>query len=187
MATTVQVLGARQIVVALEQHGADLEAELGRELDVVAQMAANKMRQRAPKWRSQLTNSIHVEAPEALVREVGPGVGYAEAVERGVKPGGKGLPRFFSPESADIVAWLQSKAFAGQRRARRGSRAMQAAEMALRDRYEGLAWHVRHQGVKAQPFVEPTHREMGPIVLGRMDLAVRRVLAARPDAGGGVA
>ena len=184
---TVQVLNARQIVVALEQHGADMERSVSDELDVVAQLAARKMRERAPKWRSQLTNSIHVAAPEAMVREIGPGMAYAEAVERGVKPGGKGLPRFFSPASADIVAWLQSKAFAGQRRARRGSRAMQAAELALRDRYEGLAWHVRHKGVQAQPFVEPTHREMGPIVLGRMDLAVRRVLAARPDAGGAVA
>ncbi len=184
---TVQVVNARQIVVALEQHGADMEAGVQAELDVLAQMAASKMRQRAPKWRSTLTNSIRVDKPETLVREVRPGAAHAEAMEFGVKPGGKGLPRFFDPASADIVAWLQSKAFAGQRRPKQGSRLMQAAELALRDRYAGLAWHVRRHGVKARPFVEPTRREMEPIVLARMDLAVRRVLAARPDAGSAAA
>ena len=75
-----------------------------------------------------------------------------------------------------------------QKRApRKGSRAFTAAMLSLRDRYEGLALHVRKHGVKAQPFVEPTAREMEPVVLARLNLAVRRVLAARPDAGGAVA
>lgn len=184
---TVQVVNARQIVVALEQHGADMEAGVQAELDVLAQIATSKMRQRAPKWRTKLTNSIRTYKPDAMTREIRPGEDYAEAMEFGVKPGGKGLPRFFDPASADIVAWLQSKAFAGQRRPKQGSRLMQAAELALRDRYAGLAWHVRRHGVKARPFVEPTRREMEPIVLARMDLAVRRVLAARPDAGSAAA
>jgi hypothetical protein len=64
-----------------------------------------------------------------------------------------------------------------------GTRALQTQQTELRDRYEGLAWHVRHFGVKAHPFVEPTAKEMEPVVLRRLDLAVRRVLAARGGSG----
>ncbi|OGA98125.1 MAG: hypothetical protein A3E79_11755 [Burkholderiales bacterium RIFCSPHIGHO2_12_FULL_61_11] len=181
------VEGVHQVVFALREHGADMERGVQDELDVLAQMAARTMRRLAPKHRSLLTNSIHVSAPDAMTREVRPGAAYAEAVEKGVKPGGKGLPRFFDPASKGIVDWLQSKAFAGQARVRKGTGRFSARELMLRDRYEGLALHVRKFGVKAQPFVEPTAREMEPIVLSRMNLAVRRVLALRPDAGGAVA
>lgn len=181
------VSNVHQVVAALRQHGDDVEREVSKELDVLAQTAARRMRQLAPKWRTALTNSIHVSSPQPLVREIRPGVDYAQAVEEGVKPGGKGLPRFFDPASASIVAWLQSKVFAGKGRVRKGTGRFTARELELRDRYEGLAWHIRHKGVKAHPFVAPTAKEMEPTVLSRLDLAVRRVLAARPDDGGVVA
>ena len=179
------VTGTHQIAFALREHGKDMERELGSELDVLAQLAARRMRQLAPKWRTALTNSIAVSAPDPMTREIRPGVAYAEAVEDGVKPGKKGLPRFFDPASKSIVDWLENKAFTGQPRVRKGTGQFTAREQVLRDRYEGLAWHVRHFGVKAQPFVAPTAREMEPQVLRRLDLAVRRALAARGgDAGG---
>ena len=177
------VTGTHQIVFALREHGLDMEKEMSKELDVLAQDAARRMRQKAAKWRTALANSVHVSAPDAMTREVRPGMAYAPYVEDGIKPGGKGLPRFFDPASKSIVDWLQSKAFSGQGRARKGTGRFTARELMLRDRYEGLAWHIRHKGVKAQPFVEPTAKEMEPVVLRRLDLAVRRVLAARPDAG----
>lgn len=182
MATTVQVLGARQIVESMDRHVADMEQAASDELSAIAQLASNMMRNRAPKWRSHLVDTIDVYKPEPLVREIGPVMGYAEAVERGVKPGGKGLPRFADPASRDIVEWLENKAFSGRGRVRKNSMGEVMRNLELRDRYEGLAWHVRHKGVKAQPFVEPTHREMEKILPARMDLALRRFLASRPDA-----
>lgn len=181
------VSGAHDVVFALREHGEDMEREMGRELDVLAQLAARRMKELAPKWRTALASSIHVSSPDANAREIRPGVDYAEAVEKGVKPGGKGLPLFSDPKSKSIVDWLQSKAFTGQKRVRKNSMGAVMRNLELRDRYEGLAWHVRLFGTKAQPFVEPTAREMEPAVLRRLDLAMRRVLAARPDTGGAAA
>ena len=190
------VTNSREIVFALQQHGQDMEREISDELADLAGETARTMQRLLPKSRSTLWKSINVRKRDATTYDIRPTVNYAEFVEYGVKPGGKGLPRFFDPASASIVSWLKSRPpskFMGpqpryQKRApRKGSRAFTEAMLALRDRYEGLALHVRKHGVKAQPFVEPTAREMEPVVLARLNLAVRRVLAARPDAGGAVA
>lgn len=181
MATTVS--GLREVSFALRQHGEDMEREMVSELDVLAQIAARRMRDRAAKWRSFLADSVGVSSPEPMVREIRPGVAYAEAVEEGVKPGKKGLPRYFDPASKGIVDWLQAKAFAGAGRVRKDTKRFTARELELRDRYEGLAWSVRHKGIRAQPFVEPTAREMADLMPRRLDLAGRRVLARR-EAGG---
>lgn len=181
---------AHQIVVALQQHGQDMEREIGDEVAVLAQLAARTMKRLAPKSRSLLVQSIDAHKTGDMEYEIRPGADYSYYVEKGVKPGGKGLPRFFDPASASIVDWLKSHPKGGgfaKKAAPRGSKVFQAAMLDLRDRYEGLAWHVRHFGVKAQPFVEPTAREMEPVVLSRLNLAVRRVLAARPDAGSATA
>lgn len=181
------VTGTHQIAFALREHGQDVERALVAELDVLAQLAARRMRRLAPKWRTTLTNSIAVSAPDAMTREIRPGVAYAPYVEEGIKPGGNGLPRFMDPGSESIVAWLQGKAFAGRGRVRKNSMGAVMRNLELRDRYEGLAWHIRRHGVKAQPFIEPTAKEMEPQVLRRLDLAVRRVLAARGGDAGAVA
>lgn len=177
------VSGVHEVVFAFKQHGDDVEAAVRSELDVLAQMAARRMRELAPKFRSHLVNSIDVSSPDPMTRQISPGIHYSEAVEKGVKPGGKGLPRFLDPASNPIVQWLMKSAFKGKPRVRKGTMGEVMRNLELRDRYEGLAWHVRHKGIKAHPFVEPTAKEMEPEVLRRMDLAVRRVLAARPDAG----
>jgi hypothetical protein len=193
-----QVSGVHQVVFALREHGADMEREIGREVWALAEQAVQRMKRRVAKGHtSGLVNSIVARQVDALTWDAGPkDKSYAWQVEHGVKPGGKGLPRFFDLKSKSIVDWLQSKApsrFMGpqpqykKRGPRKGSKLFTAAEMALRDRYEGLALHVRNHGIKAQPFVEPTAKEMEPIVLKRLNLAVRRVLAARPDAGGALA
>jgi hypothetical protein len=181
------VTNTREIVFALQQHGQDMEREISDELAGLAQQAARTMQRLVPKSRSSLWKSIDVRQREELVYEIRPTLNYAQYVEDGVKRGGKGLPRFFDPASASIVDWLKSHPQGGgfaKRTASMGSKVFQAANLALRDRYEGLALHVRKHGVKAHPFVEPTAREMEPIVLSRLNLAVRRVLAARPDTGG---
>jgi hypothetical protein len=182
------VPGAHEVVFALREHGADMERGIADEVARLAQMAARRMRELAPKGHSSnLVNSIISRQVGAMAWEVRPSVAHAPYVEDGVKPGGKGLPRFFDPAAKSIVDWLQRTAFPGKHKNRLGSKALQSAELELRDRYQGLAWHIRHKGVKAQPFVAPTAREMEPIVLRRLDLAVRRVLAARPDAGSATA
>lgn len=184
MATT----NVHQIVVALQQHGQDVEREVSREMADLAQLAARTMQRLAPKAFSTLWTSIAVHQNGLMDYEIRPGVDYSYYVENGVKPGGKGLPRFFDPASASIVSWLKSKSptkFMGpqpkqrKRTPRVGSKAFQSAELALRNRYEGLALHIRRYGVKAQPFVEPTAQEMEPLVIDRVNEAVRRALNAR--------
>jgi hypothetical protein len=178
-----RVSGSSEIVFALREHGQDMEQELQEEMHTLAGMAGRAMQRLVPKSRSTLWKSIDVKRIDAETYDIRPTVNYGEFVEFGVKPGGRGLPRFFDPAAASIVDWLKSHAFHGVASPRKGSRAMQSMNTELRDRYEGLAWHIRHKGVKAQPFVEPTAIEMEPVMLRRLDLAVLRVLAKRPDGG----
>jgi hypothetical protein len=184
MATTnVHVVSAQ-----MRAQGAGLEQALGAELAALAQQAAVLMKNRAPKFRSTLTNSIHAEQTGELEWSVGPGVDYALPVEEGRKPG-KGLPRWSDPEAADIKAWLASKAFAGRRRARKNSMAAVHENLELRDRYQGLSWYVRHFGTQARPFVAPVAEQMRRIFAGRMEQAGRTFLAksGADGAAGGAA
>lgn len=160
-------------------------------LEVWAQKVARVMRSKVTKFRSETVNSIHVEDRGPDAKWVAPGTRHAWYIEHGVQPGGKGLPRYFDGASADMVAWLEATPFKGHgptrpgkpRRARRGSAAFTAAELALRDRYEGLARHIQRHGVLAQPFVEPTASEMaGPVAKGLRDA----VVAALTDGNAGV-
>jgi hypothetical protein len=175
MATTSNV---RQVALSVQAEGEGLVRSLVDELARLAQEAVRFMRQKAPKWRSTLTNSIYAEQVSDVEWLVRPGVDYAQAVEEGRRPG-KGLPRWSDPDAADIKAWLTAKAFAGRRRARRNSKAAVRENLELRDRYQGLAWHVRHFGVKASPFVGPTADMMRRQFPARMELAARRYLAAK--------
>lgn len=170
-----------QVTARMEAAGEGLERALTDELAKLAQQAAVLMRNRAPKWRSTLTNSIRAEQVSPTEWTVSPGVDYALAVEEGVKPG-KGLPRWADPEASDIKAWLESKAFRGRGRARKNSLKAVHKNLELRDRYQGLAWHVRHHGVKAQPYVAPTAELMRRIFPTRLAQAGRDYLAAQ---GGG--
>lgn len=165
------------IAQRLEARGPQVEAALRAELDVQAQKMARIMRAKAPKFQTILTNSVHVESPTPDSRVIAPDAAHAWYVEKGVKPGGKGLPRYFDPARAPIVAWLQSKAFSGHA-PRAGSKARTSRELQLRDRYEGLAWHIRHRGTQAQPFVKPTFDENVGNVSRALALAFRRGLTA---------
>lgn len=182
------VTGVHQVVFALREHGQDMERGVQSELIRVAQMTTNTMRRLAPKSSSGLVDAIKPKQIDANTWEIGAdNKPYDQFVEYGVKPGGKGLPRFFDPASKNIVDWLQRTAFKGRHKGGMGTRALQSQETELRDRYGGLAWHVRHFGVKAQPFVEPTAREMEPVILKRLGDAARRVLAARGGSGAATA
>lgn len=173
-----------EVRIAMQAQGEGLQAALIDELERQASEATAFMRQRAPKFRSALTESIDRHQISETEWEVRPAVEYSRAVEDGSRPG-KGLPRWSDPEAADIKAWLTSKAFAGRRRARRNSMKSVHENLELRDRYEGLAWHVRHRGVKAQPYVRPTAEMMRAQFPRRMELAARRYLAAVGGAGRG--
>lgn len=168
------------VVIALRGHGAAVERAVAGELARLAQETARTMKRLAPKWRSTLTNSIAAIKTGDMAWEIGAHVAHAPYVEDGVKPGGKGLPRFFDPAAKSIVDWLESKAYGGQRKPRMATRALQSRETELRDRYEGLAWHIRHKGVRAQPFVKPAFDELEAKAPERVAAAVRAVL----DRGG---
>lgn len=175
----------RQVTIALRSEGEGLLNAVVDELARLAQEAVNFMRMQAPKWRSTLTNSIRADKVSDHEWSIGPGVDYGRAVEEGRGPG-KGLPRWSDPAAADIVAWLTTKVFAGRRRAKRTSMKAVNENLELRDRYQGLAWHVRHKGIKAHPFAAPTLDMMERAFPARLELAARRYLASH-QAGGGAA
>jgi hypothetical protein len=172
-----RVLGTSRVILAMRQVPAATEHELAGELDALGQLVARRMRAKARKFRTLMTNSVTVQSPEPLVREIGPTVGYADAQEEGVRPGGKGLPKFSDPAAADIIAWLRTKAFSGRARARPNSMAAVRADLELRDRYEGLAWHIRHKGVKPGPFIKSALDELEPVIRVRLQAAAERALA----------
>jgi hypothetical protein len=99
-----------------------------------------------------------------------------------VRPGCKGLPRFSDPEAADSVAWLRTKAFTGRSAPRPNSMAAVRRDLELRDRYEGLAWHIRHKGVKASPFIAPALAELESVIRVRLQAAAERAIAKRGSA-----
>lgn len=168
---------AHEIALRLDGHGAAMERELWAEMARIAQEAARKMRDLAPKWRSELVNSITVSMPAPLTWEIRPGVEHGLYREKGQRPG-KHLPRFFDPAAKPIVDWLASKAFAGVRRAKVGSRKFQSRELELRDRYMGLSWHVKHKGLRAQPFVEPVAVDVQRTAPQRLEAVVAKALSA---------
>lgn len=177
---------AYQIAARFEARGEAVEREVGAELDKQGQLLAREVRRLAPKFQSLLTNSVHVSAPEPYTRVVSVGAAHGIYQELGIKAGGKGLPKFNDPASASIVAWLRGKLRSepGRRRVRANSMAAVVENLELRDRYEGLAWHIRHRGVKASPFVRPTFEAMHRGVSHALQMAVRRGMAAQDVAGG---
>lgn len=173
----------RNVVLALQMHGADVEREVLGELNRVAKELADSIRRRAPKASNNgLLHLIKANPDGPAAWNVVSDSEHSQAVEDGVKPGGKGLPRFFDTASKSVVDWLQGRAFAGQHKPRKGSKALAARELELRDRYEGLAWHIRHFGVKAQPFFGPAVDEIEPVFFERLDAAAKRAMDKRGGA-----
>lgn len=170
-----------EIAARMQARGPAVEREAQAALDDESNKLVHGVRQRARKFSNVLLNSVHVDTPEPFTRVIGVGAAHGIYQELGIKPGGKGLPRFFDPASAPVVAWLQAK-LGGQPRAR--SKARQSYELELRDRYEGLALHIRHKGMKASPFVRPTFQAMRDQVSSALMLAVRRGMAADSSSGG---
>ena len=179
MATT----NIREVTIALRAEGEGLLNALVDELSTLAQEAVVFMKMQAPKWRSQLVNTMRADKVSADEWHIGHGADYGQAVEEGRAPG-KGLPRWNDPAAGDIVAWLSTKVFAGRRRARRTSMKAVHENLELRDRYQGLAWHVRHKGIKPHPFAAPTLAMMERTFPARLELAARRYLASAQPPGG---
>lgn len=179
MATT----NIREVTIAMRAEGEGLLNALVDELSKLAQEAVVFMKMQAPEWRSQLVNTMRADKVSADEWHIGHGADYGQAVEEGRAPG-KGLPRWNDPAAADIVAWLSTKVFAGRRRARPTSMKAVHENLELRDRYQGLAWHVRHKGIKAHPFAAPTLAMMERTFPARLELAARRYLASAQPPGG---
>lgn len=179
-------VNVREVLVSLDRLSTGVPKAVNDELEWAAQLIARRMRAKAPKFQSALVNSIRVDSPAEGVKEIRPGVQHAVYMEEGIRPGGKGLPKWTDPAAASIKEWLERTAFKGQRKP--ASKSLKAAmrDTELRDRYEGLAWHIRRKGVRAQPFVKPTFDEMAPMVQSRLQAAVNAaVQAAGGSAGGG--
>lgn len=170
---------AHEIAFVIGQTSPAIERELQDEFAQQVQAVARKMREKASAndFRGTLRDSVHVETRGHLDAFVAPGVGYGVYRETGTRPG-RGLPRFSDPAAGDIIRWLESKAFAGRRAPRRTSMKAVQRNLELRDRYQGLSWHIFHHGTKASPFVEPTALEMAPVVAEGLRAAVQRGIAS---------
>ncbi len=187
MATT----NIREVTIAMRAEGEGLLNALVDELSKLAQEAVVFMKRQAEKRESPLViggfgllvESIHQSRLSHQEWEIGAGADYAIAVEEGRRPG-KGLPRWSDPAATNIKAWLESKVFRGVRRARSTSMKAVHENLELRDRYQGLAWHVRHKGIKAHPFAAPTLEMMERAFPARLELAARRYLASAQPPGG---
>jgi len=140
------------------------------------------MRREVPKHRSTLANSVRVtqEDAQGLVLRIYPEADYAKWVLKGRKPG-KGLPRFFDPASASIVAWLEARIGDANRSAtprwrpgRVGSLRRTAAELELRDRYMALSRAVKLRGIPANPFVKRTADQVQQPTIDGLRAAVQR-------------
>lgn len=175
---------------ALRRMSTAIRAELRGELTVQAERAAVLMKREAPKFRSLITNSIRVtrvNEDEVLVR---PHTVYAKWVVHGRKPG-RGLPRFFDPRAAGIVAWLESKlqttrraANPAWRKAARGSKRFQGEELELRNRYMALSRAIRARGIKPDNFPLRTRRAIEPAFRAAMLKALQRGVAQGRMGGG---
>ena len=173
---------AHLVARKFKNAAAAIRAEVSGELHGQSELLAAEMKRRAETFRSQLVNSIRVDRESQLSYFVGPHVAHALWREKGRKPG-KGLPRFFDPAAASVVAWLQANAptssAAGPikppgRQARIGSKRRQAEELALRDRYMAFSRHVKFKGLKAHPIVKPTADESRGRVNSALLAAVKR-------------
>jgi len=171
-----RVMHTAHVVLRMERMSPLMESELERELSISAQMVERRQRALAPKFRSLLVETISVQRAAPLERDIGPAAAYAAPQEEGVRPGGKGLPRFSDPEAADIKAWLQTQAFKGRSKPRANTMAAVRADLELRDRYEGLAWHIRHKGVKPTPHVLPALQQLEKEIQQRMQAAAQRAI-----------
>lgn len=171
-----RVQNTAAVVLRMQRMTPAMERELEGTLDVCAQLVGRRQTALAPKFRSHLATSVRIDKPGPLQRDIGPTMEYAEPQEKGVKAGGKGLPRFSDPAAADIVAWLRTKAFSGRARVRPNTMAAVRANLELRDRYEGLAWHIRHKGVKPTPFILKSLQQMEPVIRVRLQASAERAL-----------
>jgi hypothetical protein len=163
-------------------------AAMGRELDDALAWLAPRvtatMREEAPKYLSNLTNSITAEKQERWSWIVRPNnVAYAGIVHRGVKAGGKGLPKYDDPAALSVIGWLQAHmqraAIAANpkfRKPRAGSARRSAWERELQARYMALSRHIKLRGTKPNPFVTRTAGQWRTLAPATLRAAVRRSL-----------
>lgn len=173
---------AFEVAARLERVSGNARTVLAGEMDGLAQRVANRMKMNAPKFQSTLLKTIKPDRTGEFEWRVGPHVAYASAIEDGVKPGGKGLPKWAdAPQS--MLEWLQANPPSGVMSGPRTGSELRDKALGLRNRYMGKARRIRQFGIAPNPFVSLTAEQMRPLVLARMRAAV----AAALDGKGAVA
>lgn len=159
-----------------------VRAELAGEMNNQAARIAVALKRNAPKGFSTLTDSIRVDPDQPLLKVIAPHTDYAKWVVGGRKPG-KGLPRFFDPASAAVVAWLQARLQGARlavnlkyRRGARGTARFTAEELELRDRYWMLSRAIKARGIKPNDFIKRTAQQFATSTPDALRAAVRRGL-----------
>jgi hypothetical protein len=173
---------APAIATKYRSAAAAIKAAVSSELtDLVGEVAA-RMRIKAPKDLTVLTNSVKQTKLGPFEWFVEPTADYALWVEKGRKPG-RGLPLFAA--GLPVVEWLRRRLVGAAlaenpkfRKARKGSKREQLFEEALKVRYLAFSRHVKAHGLKAHPFVKPTANEFRSVVPSRLVAAVHRGAAA---------
>lgn len=142
-----------QIEVKLPQiaalSDASLRTALQKGLHTAGGIVAAEMRQQAPGGlNSHLKNSIHAQFESESSIVIAPGVSYAEAIEKGRKPGK--LPNMF--HGSDFMEWVRLRIVGGRIRSKK-----RHAE------YLDAAWQIgfaiKMRGIKANPFVQRTFEQ----------------------------
>lgn len=181
---------ARRIVIALQAHGVDAQNAASSALSRAANDAVKAMKRGAPKDQSHLTNAIKAEHVTDLEYRVVVGMGYAQAVEQGRKPG-KGLPHVNSPGALGVLGWLRRRQeahisnFSGPFASAKNKRSTLAkdTDAQLRARYFALSRSIKAKGIKAQPFAGPVVDELRRTLPQRVGDAVAAAVA-RANTGG---
>lgn len=170
---------AHRVALEFQAMGPAVQREVGQALDIEAQLMARAMQREAPKDLSTLTLSIHVEAPEPHLRDIGPGVDYAYDVHEGRKPG-KGLPWYLDPAAKPLQDWLERHLGGGPSRAAKpGTPARQSHEQALRNIYIGWSRNVKRFGMPGNPFAERAFEARQQSVFDAITAAIDRGLQAQ--------
>lgn len=153
-----------------------MERHLGEGLDLAAEIIAREARRLASQRdvTGNLSESIRVEAPEALAREVVSNADHARYVEEGTGVFAGRAPYRPNPEA--LLAYLRAhriaRGFTFEGARRRGSQ-----ERQLRDRAQAMARAIaRAGGTRPYPFMAPAAERAEARVRQVVEAAVARGL-----------
>lgn len=147
------------IAAALRAAPGKFLSATSQEIKRGSQELANRMKRKAPKFHTELTNAILPVAVAPLEHHVRAGKTYATYVEDGTEGGG------IAP-IATLEQWIKAKGIT--------PRAPNTTPLQLAFL---IQQGIRHHGSKAQPFAKPALDEVRPLMIARYRDRLTAVIA----------